>query len=44
VDKPVLGPNELIFMLGEKLSSSSALRPWKLQPDDDIAPMLMYPN
>jgi hypothetical protein len=30
-------PNELVSMLGEKLSSPSAVHLWKLQPDDDIS-------
>jgi hypothetical protein len=42
-DESVLGPNDLISTLGEKPSTSSALCPQKLRPDDDIAPMLMCP-
>jgi hypothetical protein len=34
-DEPVLGPNELNSMLGEKPSLSSVLRLQKLQLDDD---------
>jgi hypothetical protein len=42
-DGLVLGPKELVSMLGEKLYSSSELCLRKLQSDIDIAPTLMCP-